>query len=105
MDNRKVLELLDSKEAYEAAIEALQMENESLRAMLRDNPTLADMDAMQFEINYLRSELIKLFNVVLAYRDSGMHTHGDRVFESETLKCPRCNAERNLYAVLSTLER
>jgi len=60
MDNKKILELLDSKEAYEAAIEALREENESLKAMLRDNPTHAEMDAARFLINYLQSSVWKL---------------------------------------------
>jgi len=64
MDNQKALELLDSKEAYESAIEALHEENESLKAMLRDNPTHAEMDAAQFLINYLQSVVWKLRTIL-----------------------------------------
>jgi len=35
----------------------LSAQLDELRAMLRDNPTLSDMDAMQFEINSLRAQL------------------------------------------------
>jgi len=46
-------------EAVRRERDKLHADNESIRAMLRDNPSLSDMDALQFEINFLRGELSK----------------------------------------------
>lgn len=42
----------------------------------------------------------RLRGAISAYRDAGPHFHSDIVLESETLDCPRCQAERVMFEAL-----